>query len=443
MLLLASLQPACSEKTCTPSNGDNTQAGPAFECSAGEICYLGKCFTTCNAGAELADRCSSDDDCSGARPNCVRGTCSSCFELQTCVPTLNICQPVAEVDIPERRERPDQPQPVPRPLDAGFVSGGIKKPEPDAGVAEQPVDREVTRAVLVDIARQFNFSPLPAREIPIVAIRSYNTAIGAGNGLTWRVEFDPPRVEIPYPDPAEDPNAPTDTVAGPCELRRLVERTGPLGAPQPANIGDITLANPAAFPNSITPELTANFNGPGYSVTPTVTANFLRFSVSEPTEAHFVLVSGEPLDGITEAWPEVAGSGHHVPFELLPSPQTETNLRNGYRVANPANEDLVFRYTRIENDNDIFEAVFVRITGRTTELFCIQREGAGFGGELRVNASILNAFRREEGLTGQQPYDLFFERASREVIQPPAPEDSLVLITVRVRHSLRARILFD
>ena len=441
-------QPACADKTCTPSDGDNSTPGPAFECAAGEVCYLGRCITTCSAGAELFEECRSDDDCSGSRPNCVRGFCSSCVDIETCVPTLNICRPVNEVDLPEPLERPPGgPQAVPRPLDAGFAAGGIVRPTRDGGVEEQPVDREVTRAVLIDLGREIDYSAQPAVERGIAVVRSFNTQIGAGNGLKWRVGPTPPRVESSFPDPAQDPNAPQGTIDEFCEVRKLEPLTGPGGAPTPTNIGEIRMVNPSDFPNSIQPELTAAFD-PGtnqYEIMPgPVTPTFLTYSVSVPTEPHFVFISGAVLaDVVVRVWPEETDFGHHVPFELIPTPTTQSALQASYRVADPAAEDLVFRYERIETGNDGFEAIFVRITGNQTELFCEQREGPGLGGELRIRAGILNAFRQAEGMNQTSNYELIFERASRELIQAPGAPGQLVLVTVRVRHSLKTPIVFE
>ena len=440
-------QPGCADKTCTPSDGDNTAPGPAFECAAGEVCYLGQCIRTCSAGAELSEDCSSDDDCSGARPNCVRSFCSSCGESEACVPTLNICRPVTEVILPEPLTRPDQaPTVASRPLDAGFTPGGVVRGERDAGLIDQPEDVEVTRVTHVDLAREVDYTVSPPVERPLASVRSFDTAIGAGTGLTWRADVDPLRVEIAFPDPSE-PGAPQNTSEGDCDLRMLENRIGPLGAPTPADIGDIRMTNPTDFQNSITPELTATFSETqgGYEISPAVSMpSFLRFSTNAPSDPAFVFVSGTPLSGVVaQAWPEVADEGHHVPFALVPSTETTSRLQAGYQIPNPANADLRFRYTRIETGNNSSESVIVRIVGERTELFCSQKEGRNEGGELTVRASILDAFRLNEGATGPTTYNLYFERASREQLSPLVSGDQLVIITVRIRHSLRTSIVFN
>ncbi|MEM7676392.1 MAG: hypothetical protein AAF449_10355, partial [Myxococcota bacterium] len=438
--------PACTDKTCTPSDGNNTRPGPAFECAAGEVCYLGRCISTCSAGAELVEKCESDDDCSGARPNCVDTFCSSCQETQTCVPTLNICQSVSEVDLPEISLRPGSaPEGVDRPLDAGFRPEGIVRPLADAGIVDQPVDREVTRVAVVDLGIETNYETGVAVSEPIAAIHAFDTAIGAGNGLKWRVEFNPPRVESDFPDPSEDPTVPPIIADEFCEIRRLEAVSGPGGPPQPTNIGRISLVNPSDFPNSISPELTGTFNAAagGYQVTPVPQVDFLSFSQNDPPSPHFVFVSGAAVAGlIPSVWPQGDDFGHHVPFQLVPTENTETALRNGFRVTNPASADLIFRYDRIDTGNDGFEAVFVRIAGRRTELFCEQREGPSLGGDLRVRASILDAFRQVEG-PNPPPYQVYFERASRELLNPAAAEGELFLVTIRIRNSLRAPIIFE
>ena len=438
-------QPGCAENSCTPSNGDNNTPGPAFECAAGEVCYLGKCIKTCSAGAELFDKCQSDDDCSGARPNCVRTFCSSCDNGQACVPNLNICQNISEVIRPDRMSRPDEPPVVDqRPLDAGFTPGGLTKPVRDGGLAEQPQDREVTRVAFIDLGRQRDVSVEAGQEIAIASVRAFDTAIGAGNGLKWRVDVNPPRVEVDFPDPTQNPGAPQNTIDEFCRIRRLDEVTGPGGSPTAAPIGDIRMGNPADFPDSITPELSAEFINGGYQVTPTPSNSFLTFSVAQPTEPHFVFVSGSALIGvIATPWPEVGDFGHHVPFELVPTDPTLASMRGGLRVTQPASQDLTFRYNRIEIDNDPSEEVIVRITGRQTELFCPQTEGEGEGGEIQVRAGILDAFRLAEGITAPTTYDLYFERASRELVPPRPVADELVLVTVRIRHSLRTPIVFE
>ncbi|MEL7367750.1 MAG: hypothetical protein AAFN74_02475 [Myxococcota bacterium] len=438
--------PACADKTCTPSDGNNTRPGPAFECAAGEVCYLGRCIATCSAGAELFEKCDSDDDCGGARPNCVDTFCSSCEETQTCVPTLNICQSVSAVPLPDLVPRPGAPPPdIPRPLDAGFTPDGIIRPVNDAGVVDQPVDREVTRVAVIDLGVETSYESGAPVSRPIAAIHAFNTAIGAGNGLKWRVEIDPPRVEEPFPDPVENPDGPAVIADDFCEIRQLSTVSGPGGPPQPANVGRISLVNPSDFPNSISPELVATFNGAtsAYEVSPPPQANFLSFSTNDPPSPHFVFVSGAVVQNlIPTIWPQGDDFGHHVPFRLVPTDTTESALRNGYRIANPADADLTFRYDRIDTGNDGFEAVFVRITGRRTELFCEQREGPSLGGDLRVRASILDAFRQAEG-PNPPPYQLYFERASRELLNPPAAEGELFLVTIRIRNSIRAPIIFD
>ena len=302
----------------------------------------------------------------------------------------------------------------------------------------------MTRVAFIDLGRQLDVSSQPPTETPVAVVYAFNTAIGADNGLKWRADVDPPKVETPFPDPQQDPNAPQNTINEFCELRMLREVTGPGGAPTPADIGDITMGNPSDFPDSISPELTADFTAGAYQIAPTPMNDFLTFSVSVPTEPHFVLVSGTILAGvIISSWPESADFGHHIPFELKPTADTLTRMQGGFQVASPAAQDLVFRYDRIETGNDGFEAVFVRITGQQTELFCEQREGRGFGGEIRVLASILDAFRLAENITAPTTYNLYFERASRELIQPRSTEDQLVLVTVRVRHSLTTPITFQ
>ena len=434
----------CSDKTCTPSDGDNTTPGSALECAAGEVCYLGRCIETCTPGA----RCTTDDQCDDLRPFCVGRACSACGAGIACVPTLNICQPVSEVIPPEARDRPPQPPGTPRALDAGFTPGGIVRPARDAGIVEQPEDREVTRAVLVDLGIRTDYGISPPTTQGVADVRSFNTALGAGNGLKWRVDTEPPKVEIAFGEPGEDPTAPPVPRDGDCELRRLATVAGPGGAsPTPIEIGEIRLTNPTDFPNSITPELIARFDDTlnRYIAIPSpVEPDFLTYSVSDPVEPHFVFVSGTAVTGvILRTWPETSDFGHHVPFELMPTEATEAALQAGFDVANPATTDLVFRYQRIESGNDGFEAVFVRIEGQQTELFCEQREGPTSGGELRVRAPLLSSFREAEGLTGPQTYNLVFERASRELLQPASTEDQLVLVTVRIRHSLRSPITFQ
>ena len=447
-------QPACTENSCTPSNGDDTEPGPAFECSAGEVCYLGKCLDTCSAGAELSEVCTSDDDCSGARPNCVRARCSACSELETCVPTLNVCQPVSDVIPPEELTRPESgPQAVPRPLDAGFEPGGIRRPLRDAGVAEQPQDREVTRVALIELGREIDYGMSPPVEIPVTIVRSFNTQINAGTGLKWRLDATPPRVEEDFPDPAVDPTAPPGTVDDFCRVRKLEPGVGMAGeTPTPASLGDILMSNPTDFPNSITPELIARWNGTNnrYDITPgALTPSFLTFSTTAPPPPdtngpHFVFVSGGSVNSVVSAsWPQTSDFGHHVPFELVPTDGTRDAMLAQYQVANPAAQDLAFRYDRIESGNDSFESVLVRVIGSRTELVCDQQEGADRGGDIRVRAGILNAFRAAEGITAATTYPLYFERASRKLLQPSSPEDQLVLITVRIRHSHRTSITFE
>ncbi len=437
-LAIAIAQPGCADNSCTPSDGDNTSPGPAFECSAREVCYLGVCRATCSAGGE----CTNDDDCGGARPNCVAGFCSSCQANETCVPTLNICQPVGEVERPSELDRPvDGPRSVPRPLDAGFTPGGVVRPERDAGNAEQPQNQPVTVAAVVDLGREFDYTLASPGERAITIVRAFDTASDTRAGLKWRADVLPPRIEEPFsPEELEPTTNPIDEF---CEVRKLAQ---PQSAPAPTNLGEIRMVNPADFQGSIDPELTARYDvaSSAYVVTPgPLPPEFLTFSVSVPTDPHFVFVSGSALPGVVErGWPETVDFGHHVPFELVPSAATRERLAAGYEVAEAADQDLIFRYDRIETGNDGFEAVFVRVEGARSEIFCEQREGPGLGGELRVRAAILDAFRDAEDLAQTATYELFFERASRERLQPASPEGELVLVTIRIRHSLKTSIVF-
>jgi hypothetical protein len=425
--------PGCSSKACTATSLDGVPE-PAVDCPAGTLCYLGACLRACSAGQERSTRCTSDGECSAARPRCVDGFCSSCDRGDYCVPTLNVCRPVVEFELPDA---PPMPMPGPRPpqpldggaLDGSFVFPGLKSSR-DAGAEEPTPEQEVTRAGFIDLAETLdlrNVPPTPGRE---AQVRVFNVS-GNGPGKKWRVDVDPPAVET------------VESELGPCSLRALTSSVAV--RPRPASLGPILVDSHPDHPDSITRFLRFIFSeGFGYGLAePLGTEPLLVFSgTNGPSDIRYLSVSSAGLPTVTAAsWPNAGGAffGHQVPFRVRPTSTTEALLSTSIEVTNPPSADLTFAWERINSGNDALTRVQVRIPAPDFEIVCTAFEGMMGSNTIVVRAQLLAQLRAH---IGAQRVPVLLERAST-VRAPITPaEGQLIDVTVRVRHTLSGELVF-
>ena len=453
-------QPGCEAAPCTPTSPTPNEPSPAIECPSGELCYQGACIAACNAGQERATRCSSDDDCGAARPRCVDAYCSACEQGEVCIPTLNICQAVQEVLLPDPPNPPTGGDIPPSPLDGGLPTGGLTR-DVDAGVGPAP-EVEVTHVGFVDLAEVTDYrgmGPSPTYA-STTSVDAYSVR-GNGTGLRWRADLTPPAIQC---DDEADSGAETDDGCGErvpfdfeqCTIRPLrtvtTTITGEALPPSPVSLGTITIDSHPDFPGSLRPELqgaiVARFDeGPPrqYALMPLPNPGELLVFSALPFDQHYLSVGSNGAAGITAgAWPNSPGSvflGHHVPFRLEPTPGTLQQIQAGVSVASPATQDVAFQWSRIDTGNDSFERVVVRAMGTDHELFCSAVEGQNGEDTIVIPAITLNEWRRREPTMAEFP--LFFERASAQRLPVNSSGEGLVVdVTVRVRHTLATSLRF-
>lgn len=441
--------PACNAARCTPNALAQDEPSPSIECPSGELCYQGDCIRVCNAGQERATRCASNDECGAARPRCVDGFCSACEQGEVCIPTLDVCQPVLEVILPDP---PPVPSPGPRdnvPLDGGLPMGGLTR-NLDAGVGGPAPEVEVTHIGFADLAQVEDFalgSPPPTQSVARVV--GFD-ARGNGVGLKWRADLDPPAVQCEDDDADRDGcGARTTYDFEQCTIRalRTVTSTTPTSRPPTtADIGDINIDSHVDFPGSINVPLAASFDTMvgRYGLAPAnLPLDLLVYSALPFDQRYLSVTSGGNTAVTAGSWPNSPASvflGHHVPFRLEPSQTTRTLLETGAQVASPAANDLVFQWTRIDTGDDSFERVIVRVQGNDHELFCDAVEGQNGEDTIVIPAVTLNAWRLRESAG---TYPLIFERASTQRLPINPQPDLLIDFTVRVRHSLVSDVVFQ
>lgn len=455
------LSPGCTDQPCTIDELRPNTPTTTFECASGDVCYQGQCIKACSAGQERSQECDADSQCSGALGQCVDGFCSACAQGEYCVPTLDICRPVEELN------RPDEPTPPDslvgrRPVDGGMPSGGIQRIA-DAGVMGPVMEAEVTHAAYIDISETRNVLGGSATLQPGVMITSFNVDGLDVGGLRWRADLldanQLPRIQCEDEDENRDGcDARSEFASGDCTLRPLRSVMDPEPTPTPASLGEILITDHPDFPNSLIPgdnvetsELRATFSGAGYqlsSQTPLPGAGLLAFSEMGFNQ-RFLQVTGTGADGVTaSAWPNPPGGNVddvllHVPYRLEPTAETLSQLQAPIVVGNPVAADLLFQWDRIDSGTNSFERVVVRVPAGDHELYCSAVEGQNGSDSIIIRADILNEMRMR---AGDGDYDLYFERTSiqRPQVNPAVEADAgavtSVDVTIRIRHTLRGRL---
>jgi hypothetical protein len=360
---------------CSFDEDDGDQPIAAFECPAGNLCYRGRCFEACNAGREGVDRCSTDDDCAGARPNCdlTTGTCSSCIEGESCVPTLGICRPVAsapEVPVPEL---PDDNTFVPEgPLDASLPDGGLVR-FPDAG-QPGPAQEAPTIAVHFEMAREIpipdgatcaRFPDPDARPEPRVAVRAWDVRrADRAPDATWRADLSPPATERVEDSVFRDEQ---------CEIRRVETAT----TATEIDIGDVAFEDPREN-ERVLDNWNVRFLAGAYEASavdgepnPLVFVPNVRFT----EEVAQLQLFGLGRSGVTNG---SFGAELDLPFDFVPNCATIETLGEGFVLGAGQPRDLVVGWRNPLN-GATGQTVYLRIdaSDRGFELICEETESSG------------------------------------------------------------------
>lgn len=436
--------PGCTAAPCTTPNPN--VATTSLECPAGDLCYLGECVRSCNAGQERVLECTTDNECGDSRPNCIDGFCSSCEGSETCVPSLNVCKDVLPAEYPDpAMDDPFMERP-PFPLDGGaeeldggvFQFPGIQRIR-DAGITGPVVQPEITVSGFWDVYEEIDLRGAGASLTSSSSLHVYDVA-GVDRGLDWRSDLRPPRISAPVD---------TDTQIDGCTIRSFTTSATVTGRRE-VSLGNLTIDDLDAY-DGINGSLVAQYDtAQGLYVVshvrePDVTAtNILNFSTINPFDTLFATITGAGSDLTDGPWPDWEQGqfrGFHVPFRLTPSIDTQNLIDDPIAVARPATQDLTFTWSYVSTGNDNFERVNVRVTGAQTELICSDIEGQDGNARIIVRVGALDEFnRREGGAAGS--YQLRFERAS---FQAPLVigDGELIDFSLRLRHSYLQTLRFQ
>jgi hypothetical protein len=418
---------ACSEECVVEADDPNSPA-PAVECAADQACYRGRCVAACNAGLELFELCDRAQDCREPRPNCVQGFCSACDANASCVPGLDVCQPIAVIPRPDAPPRPDDGSQVPPgPLDASVPVGFERFPDQDPG---PPPDREITRTARFDFVRgtRLDGAGRPTFE-PTVSVHAWDVR-GTGPGRTWRPEFSPPRLQSIQLEPNGD-----ELRDEQCELRVL---TTPTVAVSRTDLGLVRFQGAATGEefDGILGEWRVEFDGASYRATP-IAAEDELFESSIPGAAQqgSLLTTGSGAAAITAGG---YSSESHVPFVLVPTSSTSANLATGWRTQ--GNRELLFAWRDpIRSGVLVGEAVYVEIDAPQAglQIACEETEGPSGSDDIVIRTRILRAFA--DG-AGPGTYVLRFGRKNERVVAVPPSPDELIDAVVRIAQEFRSTL---
>lgn len=434
--------PGCKAAPC--STTEPNEPSSALECPAGQLCYLGECVRSCTAGQERVQECDSDSDCGGALPHCVDEFCSACEGFETCVPELNLCQQVPDVEYPEPEDPPNMFMRPPYPLDAGageldgsvFTFPGIKRNR-DAGFDGPIEDPEITVAGYWDVYEEDDLRTGTAVRTSSSTLRVFDVS-GVGRGIDWRADLAPPRMAEPLD---------TETVIEACVVRSFTSTTTVLGRPQ-VDLGSIALTDYDTY-DGLRDDLSAEYDvgGGRYVVTRdmNIPGRLLNHSVlSDPVQPLFVTLTSNGSDFTDGSWPDWEPGvfrGFHVPYELSPRGTTIALMNAPIEVMRPAQQDLTFTWDYVASGNDNFERVIVRVVGNRSEIVCTDTEGQQGNAVIAVRTGVLDEFMTREGNT-PATYRLIFERASAQSPLVVGVEGQLIQFSLRLRHSLVQTLLF-
>ncbi len=435
--------PGCKAAPCSTTEPNSPSS--ALECPAGQLCYLGACVRSCSAGQERVQECDSDSDCGGALPHCVNEFCSACEGFETCVPELNLCQSVPDVEYPDPVDAPPMFMRPPYPLDGGaaqldgsvYTFPGIKRNR-DGGFDGPIVEPEVTVAGFWDIYEEDDLRGGSTVRTSSSTLRVFDVS-GVDRGLDWRADLAPPRIAAPID---------TDTVVESCVVRTVTSTPAVIGRPQ-VDLGTIMVTDYDTY-DGIRDDLSAQYDEDlgRYVVTRVmnVPGRLLNHSVlADPVQPLFVTITANGSDYTDGPWPDWEPGvfrGFHVPYELTPRGDTNALLNAPIDVMRPAQQDLTFTWDYVASGNDNFERVNVRIVGNQSELICSDSEGQQGNAVIAVRTGALDAFIDREG-GGPATYRLVFERASAQSPLVVGAEGELIQFSLRLRHSIVQTIRFQ
>ncbi|MEL6188126.1 MAG: hypothetical protein AAFU79_26170 [Myxococcota bacterium] len=423
----------CTSDACSVDPRAPDEPVSAIECGSGDLCYRGRCVSTCTAGQEASASCESDGDCDSARPRCLNGFCSACDQGEECIPVLDICEAVSEVPLPEVPEIPPvgAPRP-PGPRDAGTLGAGLIPPgddRPDAGQVVLPL----TRTVFIDLSRTEILAG-PGRDGDALEVLSYDVSNNPA-GLVWRGDRIPPAIE-------ETVQEATD-----CDLNAF---RAPDEPPTPADFGTIRVAD---FNGSgaLSGELVATWDplSEAYTVAPSpLPQPSIVLSTLTPPDSTFVTITGSRVDDVTDStWP-ASELGLHVPFDLTLDPATVTLLSGPItrEAAGPVSVGFEVLFERVGTGVVPSERIVLRIPGLNHEILCPQPEGPGTDNRIALGAALLEQFRNLEMAPVGAAYPVILERASAErfsVVPDAAQPELRFFVSARVRHSYQGLLVFQ
>lgn len=425
-------QPGCSASPCKATALSGGAPVSSIQCPSGQLCYEGQCRKSCNAGEERATQCTSNNDCKdNARPNCLSAGmssfCSSCATSESCIPRLNICQPVAEIPLP-----PD-PTPmvviVPPALDGGPIDAvSLAR---DSGPMMMPPPQSITHrgSIVLKQSTDFRTDPnameRPEVEIDFTDVRMATLSSRRTNVLRLRQ----------------------------CALDRLDVYTS-TAAPSPANLGEVRLENDRRLsPPALTATITASFNPASRRyrvVTPaTLPPRLLNLSMDRDSRVLQIIGGGQP--GLIARWPDPAPpAGYHIPFRLDPLPATLRLLRDPIVLSSPPDppQDLVFGWTALRMGTHIMgEKVIVELTGQRFGIRCEEEEGTS---ESRTDITIPSALISTFVLLERIPRDgtvalpISFERAYDQQVSVPPDGSAMVVVftSIHISHAFYGQVRF-
>ncbi|MGF1511719.1 MAG: EB domain-containing protein [Myxococcota bacterium] len=421
---------SCSNE-CLTTSDDSSTPSPAVECRSNELCYRGQCVPGCAPGLELFEACETDRQCDEPRGSCVEGFCSACTNGTSCVPGLDVCQPIAVIPRPDPPPRPDDGSRIPAgPLDASLPDGLVRFPDDEV---PPPSDREVTRAVRFNFAQRRFFRSDGTLEFgePRVQVDAWDVR-GTGAGLTWKPEFVPARIQTIWVD--DDGMELRDEQ---CELRRL---TTPTVSISRTDLGTITFTDPSLDEGqrSILTEYEAVFRQGRYVSTPIGPPEIELFVPSIPGSPlqGSVLLSGTGRPGITAGG---FSQLSHVPFDVVPTSSTAANLASGWRIR--GDRELVVSWRNpIRTGVLSGEAVFLEISAPQggVEIACEEPEGPNGSDEIVVRTPMLRTFVEQAGAGG---FALRFGRKNERVVAIRPGPGELVAAVLRVSLEYAALVL--
>lgn len=427
----------CTASQCSASSPESPSA--ALECPGGTLCYRGQCVKACSAGQERSKECDADGECSEPRAYCVDGFCSACEAPTTCLPALNICEAVVDVDLPDAEPRPslDDRGLPPAPLDGAVVGGGLVFPI-DAGVID--VATEVSHLVYVDITRQ-----VAAR----TGVESTKIVVGALDVGSSTVPDDLRRAsfQISYEGAStvlRTERALERVEAGDCSLIDYAVYRDIAGA----DVGRVLTRSADGYPNALSSIVEVAYKAVSgrYEVTNPVPLPepLLTFSTIEANQ--YIAVTGPGKTDILESWPEGDEDAYRKFLVFPMEPDTTTRAWLASPVLLDAEEpgDILLGWNRdVPGVYGSRWRVTARIRAESHDIVCRQIEAAqGSTNTIRVPSTLIREMVVREQLKGRS-VSIELER-SDEVEQQTRPKPGFnVRMLHRVRHGFLGSVTFQ